>query len=294
MAYRCVTSESFVTRITFNPMTRGRHRHQLSALKVVPVAALGLIATAGVALAVVSGDTVVLQFAVVASWLIALAIAADSFRRSRGHAREITLVESAQRREQTQFGERLTALGTSIAALQTQLERLNDESASLRLEVLQLRAERAENEEIVRAARVERARAQQAERDAADQRLLTAAAFEAAAKVLESFNAGDAPEQDWISSWIESLSASTDLDLTMHDDTIALDLSALPVLDAHLTFEGGAAADLPLLSIVDAFAAAGIVEDDEPTETLPVLQAEADSGEQSVAETDEDAETRAA
>ncbi|MGQ0629740.1 MAG: hypothetical protein ACT4P1_01760 [Sporichthyaceae bacterium] len=227
-------------------MTRGRHRHQLSALKLVPVVLVGSLATAGVALAVISGNTSILQYAVVASWTVALALAGYAFRRNRAYTRDIALAESTHRREQTQFADRLSALGTSIGSLQTQLERLNDESAHLRLEVHQLRAEQAENDEIVRAARAERARAQQAEREAADQRLLTAAAFEAAAKVLESFGSGpDAGEQDWVSSWIASLSASTELDLTMHDDTIALDLPE------HLTAEH----PVELLAVIEAPAA---------------------------------------
>ncbi|MGQ0625597.1 MAG: hypothetical protein ACT4PP_13230 [Sporichthyaceae bacterium] len=208
-------------------MTRGRHRNQLSALKLVPLALVGSLATAGVALAVISANTSILQYAVIASWTLALALAGYAFRRGRAYTRDLALMESTQRREQTLFADRLSALGTSIGSLQTQLERLNDESAHLRLEVLQLRTENAENAEIVRAARAERARAQQAEREADDQRQLTAAAFEAAARVLESFGSGsDAGEQDWVSSWIASLSASTELDLTMHDDTLALELPA--------------------------------------------------------------------
>jgi hypothetical protein len=33
-------------------------------------------------------------------------------------------------------------------------------------------------------------------------------------------------EPDWVSSWIANLGTRGELDLTMHDDTIALDLSA--------------------------------------------------------------------
>ncbi len=94
----------------------------------------------------------------------------------------------------------------------------------MRREIVDLRRDKAEAEETLRAARAERARQRQADQEMADQRLLTVAAFEAAATVLEALEAaapGD--EQDWVSSWVASL-ADHELDLTMHDDTIPLEL----------------------------------------------------------------------
>ncbi len=191
--------------------------------------ALGTLATAGVVLAVVLGDTQVLRLAVVASWLVALSLVGYSVRRGRSFARETALAESARRRDESIFTQQMTALGASINGLQAQLERMSAESAELRSEVAQLRIDKIESDEIVRRARAERARARLAEREAADQRLLTAAAFEAAAAVLQSFGHDDEQESgpgDWVASWVASLGACTELDLTMHDDTIEIDLDA--------------------------------------------------------------------
>ncbi|GAA0621782.1 hypothetical protein GCM10009547_25680 [Sporichthya brevicatena] len=208
-------------------MTRGRHRQQLPTVKTVSGVSVGTVATAGVVLAVVSGDTQVLRLAVVASWLIALGLVADSVRRSRRYSRELALQESMRRRDESLFTQQLSVLSESIKSLQTQVETMNAESAELRAEVAQLRVEKAEADEIVRQARAERAKAQLAEREAADQRLLTAAAFEAAAAVLQSFGNGETEDSgDWIDAWVASLRTSGELDLTMHDDTIEIDLDS--------------------------------------------------------------------
>lgn len=221
-------------------MTRGRHRHHFTPAQAVPAVTVGTLATAGVVLAVVNGDLQVLRMAVIASWVVALGMAGVVVRRTRTFARESALVDSARRREESQFAEQLGLLQTSIAGLQEQLERLNTESSELRAEVGQLRADKAEADEIVRRAREERARAQAAEREAADQRLLTAAAFEAAAAVLENFGSGSRPvdqaaatagEPDWITAWVASLGSDDELDLTPHDDTIQLQLEAAPAAE---------------------------------------------------------------
>jgi hypothetical protein len=208
-------------------MTRGRHR-QSTFVKAVPPVTVGTLATAGVALAVLTGSMQVLRLAVIASWLIVLSIAAYAGLRGRKYTRELALAESTRRRDEGLFAEQLEALGAGVRSLQEQLGRLNTEAATLRLEVVQLRADKAEADEVVRLARAERARAAVAEREANDQRLLTAAAFEAAAAVLESLGAAaiTEAEPDWVTSWIANLGARTELDLTMHDDTIALDLSS--------------------------------------------------------------------
>ncbi|HEX3614304.1 MAG TPA: hypothetical protein VHU88_21645 [Sporichthyaceae bacterium] len=186
------------------------------------------LATAGLALAALTGSMQVLRMAVIASWLIALAIAGYAGHRGRKDSRELALAESTRRRDESLFAAQLETLSTGIKSLETQLQRLNTEAATLRSEVVQLRAEKAEADEIVRLALAERARAAVAEREANDQRLLTAAAFEAAAAVLESLSSGviSEDEPDWVSSWIANLGTRGELDLTMHDDTIALDLSA--------------------------------------------------------------------
>lgn len=211
-------------------MTRGRHRQSLAVSLIAPVT-LGSMVTAGLALALIQGTTQVLQLAVVASWVLALGLITNTARRGRKFNREITLSESMRRRDENLFSEQLTALQASISGLQTQLERIGNEATALRGEVGRLRADKAEADEIVRRARAERARAAMAEREAHDQRILTAAAFEAAAAVLASF---DAPavldiEPDWVTTWIENLGAAGELDLTMHDDTIALQVGDLPL-----------------------------------------------------------------
>jgi regulator of replication initiation timing len=207
-------------------MTRGRHRQQLPTVKTVSGVTVGTVATAGVVLAVVSGDTQVLRLAVVASWLIALGLVAHSVRRGRNFNRELALQESMRRRDESLFSQQLTELSASIKGLQGQMATMHAESAELRAEIAQLRTEKAESDEIVRQARAERAKAQLAEREASDQRLLTAAAFEAAAAVLQSFGSdeGDSESGDWIDAWVASLRTSGELDLTMHDETIELDL----------------------------------------------------------------------
>jgi hypothetical protein len=206
-------------------MTRGRHRQQLPTVKTVSGVTVGTVATAGVVLALVSGDTQVLRLAVVASWLIALGLVAYSVRRGRQFNRELALQESMRRRDESLFTQQLTELSASIKGLQTQMTAMHAESVELRSEIAQLRVEKAEADEIVRQARAERAKAQLAEREAADQRLLTAAAFEAAAAVLHSFGSDADPDSgDWIDSWVASLRASGELDLTMHDDTIEIDV----------------------------------------------------------------------
>ncbi|HUR74512.1 MAG TPA: hypothetical protein VMZ00_09555 [Sporichthya sp.] len=207
-------------------MTRGRHRQQLPTVKTVSGVTVGTVATAGVVLAVLSGDTQVLRLAVVASWLIALGLVAHSVRRGRRFNRELALQESMRRRDESLFTQQLTELSASIKGLQTQMTAMHAESTSLRAEIAQLRVEKAEADEIVRQARAERAKAQLAEREAADQRLLTAAAFEAAAAVLQSFGNDDADSEsgDWIDAWVASLRTSGELDLTMHDETIEIEL----------------------------------------------------------------------
>jgi hypothetical protein len=211
-------------------MTRGRHRQQLPTVKTVSGVSLGTVATAGLALAVVAGSLQVLRLAVVASWLIALGLVAYSVRRGRRFNRELALQESMRRRDESLFTQQLTVLSESIKGLQAQMETMNAEAASMRSQIVQLQAEKAEADEIVRQARAERAKAQLAEREAADQRLLTAAAFEAAAAVLHSFGSdGDAESGDWIDSWVASLRASGELDLTMHDDTIEIDVDEAEV-----------------------------------------------------------------
>jgi hypothetical protein len=207
-------------------MRRGRHR-QSTVAKAVPPVTVGTLATAGVALAVLTGSMQVLRLAVIASWLIVLGIAAYAGHRGRKYTRELALADSTRRRDEGLFAEQLEALGSGIRSMEDQLARLNTEAATLRSEVVALRADKAEADEIVRLARAERARAAVAEREANDQRLLTAAAFEAAAAVLESLGSStiSAEEPDWVTSWIANLGARGDLDLTMHDDTIALDLS---------------------------------------------------------------------
>jgi hypothetical protein len=211
-------------------MTRGRHRQSLAVSLIAPVT-LGSMVTAGLALALVNGTTQVLQLAVVASWVLALGLIANSARRGRKFNREITLSESMRRRDENLFAEQLSALQASIGGLQTQLDRFGAEAVSLRAEVVQLRAEKAEADEIVRRARAERARAALAEREALDQRILTAAAFEAAAAVLASFEAPavEDVEPDWVTTWIANLGAAGELDLTMHDDTIAIRVDELPL-----------------------------------------------------------------
>lgn len=206
-------------------MKRGRHR-QSTVVKALPPFTVGALATAGLALAVVTGSLQVLRLAVIASWLIALGIAAYAIRRGRRHTRESALAESTRRREESLFGEQLAHLEAGMNGLKEQLELIGTEAAALRNEVVQLRAEKAEADEIVALARLERARAVVAEREATDQRLLTAAAFEAAAAVLESLGstAFEEVEPDWVTSWISNLGNRGELDLTMHDDTIALDL----------------------------------------------------------------------
>lgn len=211
-------------------MTRGRHRQHLPVKTVLLPAALGSLATAGVVLAVVSGDTQVLRMAVVASWLIALGLVTWSWRRGRAHQRTIALHESTRRVEEALFAEQLESLRTTMGGLQTQLERLTTESAEMHREVAGLRADKAEAEEMLRLARAERARAKAAEQEQLDQRLLTVAAFEAAATVLEALDVAAGDEQDWVSSWVASLGDTGELDLTMHDDTIPLELGIeLPV-----------------------------------------------------------------
>ncbi len=214
-------------------MTRGRHRQQLPTVKTVSGVTVGTVATAGVVLAVVSGDTQVLRLAVVASWLIALGLVAHSVRRGRRFTRELALQESMRRRDESLFTQQLTILSESIKALQVQVSVMTTESAELRSEVAALRVEKAEADEIVRHARAERAKAQLAEREAADQRLLTAAAFEAAAAVLQSFgnNEEDTDSGDWIDAWVASLRTSGELDLTMHDDTIEIDVEGELTVD---------------------------------------------------------------
>jgi membrane glycosyltransferase len=217
-------------------MTRGRHRQQLPAVKTVSGISLGTVATAGLALAVVAGSLQVLRLAVIASWLIALGLVAYSVRRTRRFNRELALQESMRRRDESLFTQQLTVLGESIKGLQAQMEAMNSEAAAMRAQIATLQVEKAEADEIVRQARAERAKAQLAEREAADQRLLTAAAFEAAAAVLHSFGSdADSESGDWIDSWVASLRTSGELDLTMHDDTIEIDVDeteiAVDVLD---------------------------------------------------------------
>lgn len=211
-------------------MTRGRHRQSLAVSLIAPVT-LGSMVTAGVALALLQGTTQVLQLAVVASWVLALGLITHSARRGRKFTREIALSESMRRRDENVFSDQLSALQASIGGLQTQLERIGVEAAALRGEVVQLRADKAEADEIVRRARAERARAAMAEREAHDQRALTAAAFEAAAAVLASFEAPavEDVEPDWVTTWIANLGAAGELDLTMHDDTIAIPVGELPL-----------------------------------------------------------------
>ncbi|MGQ0844963.1 MAG: hypothetical protein ACT4QF_12585 [Sporichthyaceae bacterium] len=211
-------------------MTRGRHRQSLAVSLIAPVT-LGSMVTAGLALALVQGTTQVLQLAVVASWVLALGLIAHSARRGRRYQREISLSESMRRRDENVFSEQLTSLQTSIAGLQTQLETFGRESVALRAEVVQLRADKAEADEIVRRARAERARAVLAEREAQEQRMLTAAAFEAAAAVLASFETTGAVdvEPDWVTTWIANLGNGGELDLTMHDDTIAMEFDAAEI-----------------------------------------------------------------
>ncbi|MGQ0468137.1 MAG: hypothetical protein ACT4QG_22820 [Sporichthyaceae bacterium] len=205
-------------------MTRGRHRQSLAVSLIAPVT-LGAMVTAGLALALVNGTVAVLQMAIVASWVLALGLIANSARRGRRFQREITLSESMRRRDENLFSEQLSALQTSITGLQTQLERIGKDAATLRGEVVQLRAEKAEADEIVRRARAERARAALAEREALEQRMLTAAAFEAAAAVLASFeNSLVEAEPDWVTTWIANLGNGGELDLTMHDDTMVIEL----------------------------------------------------------------------
>jgi hypothetical protein len=208
-------------------MTRGRHR-QSGFVRAVPPVTVGTLAIAGIALGVLTGSMQVLRMAVIASWVIALGIAGCAGYRGRRYAREAALAESTRRREEGLFAEQLDLLRAGILGLEQQLGRLHTEAATLRREVVQLRADKAEADEIVALARAERARAAAAEREATDQRLLTAAAFEAAAAVLESLGTSTLPteEPDWVTTWITNLGARGELDLTMHDDTIALDLSA--------------------------------------------------------------------
>lgn len=206
---------------------RGRHRQQLPTVKTVSGISLGTVATAGLALAVVAGSLQVLRLAVVASWLIALGLVAYSVRRTKRFNRELALQESMRRRDESLFTQQLTVLGESIKGLQAQMESMNAEASAMRAEIAQLQVEKAEADAIVREARAERAKAQLAEREAADQRLLTAAAFEAAAAVLHSFGSdGEAESGDWIDSWVASLRTAGELDLTMHDDTIEIDVDA--------------------------------------------------------------------
>jgi hypothetical protein len=208
-------------------MTRGRHR-QSTVVRALPPVTVASLATAGVALAVINGSLQVLRLAVVASWLVALALAGWSARRGRRFARETALQESMRRRDESVFSEQLTLLQQSITGLRKQLDELTADAGALRREVVTLRADKAEAEEIVRRARAERARAAMAQREAADQRLLTAAAFEAAAAVLENFGSAGVAEDDpdWVSTWIANLGVRGELDLTMHDDTIALDVES--------------------------------------------------------------------
>ena len=206
---------------------RGRHRQQLPTVKTVSGISLGTVATAGLALAVVAGSLQVLRLAVVASWLIALGLVAYSVRRTKRFNSELALQESMRRRDESLFTQQLAVLGESIKGLQTQMETMHTEASAMRAEIAQLQVEKAEADAIVREARAERAKAQLAEREAADQRLLTAAAFEAAAAVLHSFgNDEDSDSGDWIDSWVASLRASGELDLTMHDDTLEIAVEA--------------------------------------------------------------------
>lgn len=215
-------------------MTRGRHRQHLPVRTVLLPAAFGSLATAGVVLAVVQGDLQVLRLAVVASWLVALGLVTFSWRRGRSHARTLALQDSTRRVEEAVFSEQLEALRTGMGALQTQLERLTTESAELHREVAALRVDKAEAEEMLRMARAERAREKAAQQEQVEQRMLTVAAFEAAATVLEALEAtSSGDETDWVSSWVASLSDTGELDLTMHDDTIPLELGVgLPVANS--------------------------------------------------------------
>ena len=211
-------------------MTRGRHRQGLPVKTVLLPAAFGSLATAGVVLAVVNGDLQVLRLAVVASWLLALGLVTWTCRRGRAHSRALALQESTRRVDEAMFTGQLEALRASMSGLSTQLERLTTESAELHREVAGLRADKAEAEEMLRLARAERARAKAAEQDQVDQRMLTVAAFEAAATVLEALDASIGDDEDWVSSWVASLGHTGELDLTMHDDTIPLELDLeLPV-----------------------------------------------------------------
>jgi hypothetical protein len=205
-------------------MTRGRHRHHLTPKTVLPPVTIGALATAGVVLAVVNGNLQVLRLAVVASWLIALSAIGWSWNRNRTYTRTLALQESTRRREESLFSEQLTSLQATLTLMQQQLGVLTTESVDLRREVMELRADKAEVEETLRAARAERARQRNADQELADQRLLTVAAFEAAATVLDALDASAMGEdQDWVTAWVASLGDS-ELDLTMHDDTIPLDL----------------------------------------------------------------------
>jgi|GEM_PF-4507620 len=206
-------------------MRRARHRHS-TVCRSLALLTVGLLATAGTAIAVLTGSTQVLRWAVTASWLVALAIATYAALRGRRYLRDAAVAESTRRREQSLFNEQLEELQAGIETLTASLSRLNSEAEALRREVSQLRVEKAEADEIVRLAREERARAAAAEREANDQRMLTAAAFEAAAAVLESLGSVTISEQepDWVTTWIANLGARGELDLTMHDDTIALEL----------------------------------------------------------------------
>lgn len=214
-------------------MTRGRHRHHLTPKTVLPPVALGALATAGVVLAVVNGNIQVLRLAVIASWLIALGMVGWSWNRSRRFSRTLALQESTRRREESMFSEQLTQLQATLTLMQQQLGVLTTESVDLRRELVELRADKAEVEETLRAARADRARQRNADQELADQRLLTVAAFEAAATVLEALDAQAMDEdQDWVTAWVASLGDS-ELDLTMHDDTIPLDLGVeMPVANS--------------------------------------------------------------
>ena len=174
-------------------MTRGRHRQQLPTVKTVSGVTVGTVATAGLALAVVSGNTQVLRLAVVASWLIALGLVAHSVRRGRQlqpRARAAG-VDAPPRRVAVHPAAHRAAAPASRAC-RPRWRRCTPSPPSCGAEIAQLRVEKAEADEIVRQARAERAKAQLAEREASDQRLLTAAAFEAAAAVLQSFGNDDA------------------------------------------------------------------------------------------------------
>jgi regulator of replication initiation timing len=214
-------------------MTRGRHRSS-TVVRALPPVTVASLATAGLALAVLNGSLQILRLAVVASWLVALAMAGWTARRGRRFDRESALQESMRRRDESVFTEQLTLLQQSINGLRAQLDELSTDASALRREVVTLRADKAEGEEILRRARAERARAALAQREASDQRLLTAAAFEAAAAVLENFGKTSAADEDpeWLTTWIANLGERGELDLTMHDDTIALDVEGAMELSA--------------------------------------------------------------